>query len=133
MEDCIFCKIIEKKMPANIVYEDEKYISFLTLEPINPGHLLIVPKDHSSYVFDIEEPIYSELFVLSKKIAKALKDVTDAKRIGLAIEGFGVDHTHIHLVPVNSGNELDPNRGKPAAESELEDMANEIIEALKKQ
>jgi len=105
-EDCIFCKIIRGEVPSFKVWEDENFLAFLSIEPINPGHTLVIPKKHIDYVFDLKEPLYSQMFKVAKKISKNLKKVMKAKRIGIAVEGFSVPHVHIHLVPINNENEL---------------------------
>ncbi len=109
---CIFCDIINNKVESLKVWDDKNFILLLDANPINPGHLLLIPKKHAPDVFNLPELQYVELFTLAKKVTKILKSISGAKRIGLAIEGFGVPHAHIHLVPVNRGNELNPLRAK---------------------
>lgn len=128
--NCIFCKIINKEVSTNLIWENESFITFLDINPINPGHVLIVPKTHIGYVFDLAEPLYSDFFRAAKLLSAPLKKATDAKRIGVAIEGFGVDHLHLHLVPVNSCNELDPNRTCRALDEDLSAMAQKIRSCL---
>jgi histidine triad (HIT) family protein len=108
MEGCIFCKITKKQIPAYIVFENKDFLAFLDLNPISKGHTLLIPKKHIGYVFEAKEPLYSNIFKTIKKLAAPLQKMTKAKRIGLAIEGFGVGHVHVHLVPVNKGNDLNP-------------------------
>lgn len=86
-----------------------------------------MPKSHFEDVYDMPDQQFSELFLSAKKIAKALKAAISAKRIGLAIEGLGVSHVHIHLVPVNSGNELNPERAKNVSETELRQMYEKLL------
>ncbi len=126
MADCVFCKISSKDIGAHTIWEDDKFIAFLDVNPVNPGHVLIIPREHISYIFDLEEPGYTEIFQVAKKLSLPLKNATEAKRIGLAIEGFGVDHLHLHLVPVNTGGELNPERAQIADDSDLVRMANTI-------
>lgn len=126
METCVFCKIVNNELPSYKVWEDQNFLAFLDINPISAGHLLIIPKKHVSYIFDLEDPEYSEIFRQAKFLAKPLQQAVKAKRIGLAIEGFGVDHIHVHLVPVNKVNELDPNRAKTMASQDLERIAQEI-------
>lgn len=122
MENCIFCKIIKGEIESYKVFENENFIAFLDINPINPGHLDIVPKQHHGYIFDLPDDLYREIFEIAKKLSLPLQEVTKAKRIGMAVEGFGVDHVHLHLVPINKGNELDPNRAKQATSEELGKM-----------
>ncbi len=130
MNDCIFCKIVAKEIPKDFLYEDEHSVAFLDMKPINPGHTLIVPKEHVDHFFDIPQPLYGHVFEAAKKIAPILKAVMGTARTGLAIEGFGVAHTHLHLVPINHGNELNPERAKPATPEELKEIGEKIKKAL---
>lgn len=126
MEDCIFCKFIKGEIKVAKIYEDDNFFAFLDIRPINPGHTLLVPKKHIDYIFDLEEPLYSEAFKVAKKLSKPIQNVVKSRRIGIAIEGFGVPHVHIHIVPLNRGNELDPNRAKETDPEELEKLAEKI-------
>jgi len=126
MEDCLFCKIIKGEILSYKIWEDENFFAFLDINPINPGHIILVSKSHLNYIFDLEEPLYSEIFKTAKKLSEPLKKATGAKRIALAIEGFVIPHIHIHLVPVNKVNDLDPNRAKKASPGQLSNMADKI-------
>ena len=132
MDGCIFCKFIKGEIKTAKIYEDEKFFAFLDIRPINPGHTLLIPKEHIDYIFDINEPLYSELFQTAKKLAKPIQNAVGSKRIGVSIEGFGVAHAHIHLVPINKGFELDPNRAKNSSPEELNEMAEKIKLEIKK-
>ncbi|MCX6792725.1 MAG: HIT family protein [Candidatus Falkowbacteria bacterium] len=126
----IFTKIINREVPAHIVWENETHIAFLNIKPINPGHLLVVPKKETGYIFDMSDEDYKEVLMIAKWLAKPLQIATNAKRIGLSVEGFGVDHVHVHLIPINEMNEMDPNREKGASEEELAEMAEKIIKEI---
>jgi len=126
MENCIFCKIIKGDIPCVKIWEDEKYLAFLDLRQINPGHTLVIPKKHTDYLFDLEDSEYCELLLKGKEIAKKLKIKLNPKRVGLAVEGFGVPHVHLHLVPINNGNELSPERATNPPIEELEKIAKII-------
>lgn len=125
MDDCVFCKIIKGEIEAVKIWEDDKFFAFLDIKPVNPGHALLLPKKHVDYIFDVEEPLYSEIFQIAKKLAKPIKNAMAVKRIGIIVEGFGVPHAHIHLVPINFG-EIDPQRAKDATAEELSDIAEKI-------
>ncbi len=116
---CIFCKIIKSREQEFKVWEDKDFFLKLDINPINPGHLLLIPKKHILDVFNMPDSLYIKLFALIKKVVPILKTLSKAKRIGLAIEGFGVNHAHVHLVPVNKGNELNPLKAKKANPKEL--------------
>jgi histidine triad (HIT) family protein len=123
---CLFCDIINNKKAALKVWENDRFLVILDIRPINPGHLLLIPKEHFGDVYEIPEPLFSELFQTVKKVAAPLKEAVSAVRIGLAVEGFGVPHVHLHLVPVNNGNELNPERAKRVSEVELQEMHSKI-------
>jgi histidine triad (HIT) family protein len=131
MNGCIFCKIVKGEKPCYKVFEDEKFLAFLDINPIAPGHLVIIPKRHESYVFSLDNVLYGELFLTAKKLAGPLQKITQSKRVGLAIEGFGVDHIHLHLVPINKGNDLDPHRAKPGNPDELAKLADLVKQEIK--
>ncbi|MBU0959689.1 MAG: HIT family protein [Nanoarchaeota archaeon] len=126
MKNCIFCKIVKGEIPAVKIWEDEKYYVFLDENPINPGHTLVVPKKHTDYVFDLTDDEYSELMLTAKKISKKIKYKMKPKKVGMVIEGFGVPHIHVHLIPINHGNELNPENAKPAKKEELEDVGKRL-------
>ncbi len=127
MENCIFCKIIKGEIPCVKIWEDEKYLAFLDANPINPGHTLMLPKKHTDYMFDLEDDEYCELMLNTKKVGIELKSKLKPKKIGVVVEGFGVAHVHVHLVPINKGLELNPLNAKPAKIEELRKLAEKII------
>lgn len=129
--DCIFCKFVKNEVTCAKVWENENFLVFLDIAPINPGHILLIPKNHNEDIFKLEDDLYSEIFKIAKKLSEPLKKITDAKRIGMVIEGFGVDHSHLHLVPLYKGHELNPERAKKASEDELKQMQTKLIEAFK--
>ena len=127
MEDCIFCKIIKGEIPCVKIWEDEKYLAFLDVNPVKPGHTLLIPKKHDAYIFDLEDFEYQELMLKARIISKILKTKLNPPKIGMVIEGFGVDHIHIHLVPIHKSAELDPNMAKPASVEEIQKIADIIL------
>ncbi len=131
MDGCVFCKIIKGEIETVKIYEDDKFFAFLDIRPINPGHTLLLPKKHIDYIFDIEEPLYSEIFQTAKKLAQPIQTAVQSKKIGLAIEGFGVPHVHIHLIPINNLNDVDPHRAKSATAEELFEIAEKIKKEIK--
>ena len=124
--DCIFCKIIRGEIPAVRIYENQKVTAFLDNNPVKPGHVLVVPKKHSDYIFDLDDGEYTELMLESKKVAKILKNRLQPKKVGLVVEGFGVAHVHVHLIPINKGNELNPEKAKHSDIEELNRIAMKI-------
>jgi histidine triad (HIT) family protein len=128
MNDCIFCRIVKGEIPSFKVWEDEDFFAFLDINPISEGHTLLIPKKHINYIFDYEDPDYSKIFERAKLLSRKIKKVTGAKKIGLAIEGISVEHLHLHLVPVNDMNDLDPCKAKPGDKDELAKLAAHLRE-----
>lgn len=126
MGTCIFCQIVRGVEPAHRVWESEDLLAFLTRSPCNPGHTLLIPKTHVDYVFDLEEPLYTNIFRAAKQLSEPIEKATDAKRIGVAIEGFSVSHVHLHLVPLYNVSELDPHRRIEQTQQELAEVAGRI-------
>jgi histidine triad (HIT) family protein len=127
MENCIFCKIVKGDIPCVKIWEDEKYLSFLALNPVNPGHTLVIPKKHTDYIFDLSDSEYCELLQKAKNIAPTLKSKLNPKRVGMVVEGFEIPHVHVHLIPINKMNELNQCRLKPATAEELKKVAEKIL------
>jgi histidine triad (HIT) family protein len=103
MSSSIFTKIIHREIPAEIIWEDEKFIAFLSINPHAPGHTLVVPKVEIDKFYDLDDEIASDLFLRAKFLAKNLEKIYETKRVILSIEGFEVPHVHIHLIPSNEG------------------------------
>lgn len=133
MADCIFCKIIAKEIPAAIVWENDRFLAFLNNRPVNPGHLLIIPKEHIDPVFGMPDALYEELFEAAKALSAPLQNAMDSARVGMVIEGFGVPHAHLHLVPINGPHELDSTREKDASLEERMAVAEKIKKEIKNQ
>lgn len=99
MHDCIFCKIAQKNIPADIVYEDDITIAFLDINPVNPGHTLVIPKEHHEMMGDTPDDTISDLFVKCKKLMRKIKMATNADYMALSVVGLDVPHFHVHLIP----------------------------------
>ncbi len=132
MNDCIFCRIVHDEEPAHKLWADHRFLAFLSIHPVNPGHTLLIPKQHAEYIFDLKEPLYTEIFQVARHLAQAIKAATKAKRVGVAIEGLGVRHLHLHLVPINKAGELDPHRHLKMSAEELFEVAEKIRERIKR-
>ncbi len=126
----IFTKIINREIPAHIVWEDEAHVAFLDHMPTQPGHLLLVPKKEIGSVFDMEDSEYQAIFAKAKFLAKPLQNVTGAERIGLLIAGLEVNHVHIHLIPINNVKDLDFTQKANVTPEEIAEMAEKIKAAL---
>jgi histidine triad (HIT) family protein len=129
MTDCVFCTIVEKNDPHHeIVWQDERHIAFLNRYPTNPGHLLVIPRAHTDYAFDLAPEAYAALLEASRALAAPLKAYTGKKRIALAIDGFHVPHVHVHLVPVEKTGDL--CNASAEADPEALAVAGDALRAL---
>lgn len=116
----LFTKIINRDIPGYIVAENADFIAFLDVFPLVMGHTLVVPKKESDYIFDMDDAELAELMVFSKKVAKALRSVVPCERIGVSVIGLEVPHTHIHLVPIHTVQDI--NFSKPKLSPEKAEM-----------
>ncbi len=117
----IFSRIISREIPGYIVAEDDKYIAFLDINPLVHGHVLVVPKQEVDYVFDLDDELLGGLMVFAKKVAVAINRSVPCKRIGVAVIGLEVPHTHVHLVPLNTMNDI--NFMQPKISPSKEELA----------
>ena len=128
----LFSKIINREIPAYIIAEDEHHIAFLDVYPLVMGHVLCVPKQEVDYIFDLPDESLSALHIFSKKVANAIAKVVECKRIGTAVIGLEVPHAHIHLVPLQSVQDINFSKPKLNPEKvELIAMAEKIQAAYK--
>jgi histidine triad (HIT) family protein len=102
----IFTRIVEGEIPCYKVAESEKFFAFLDINPLAKGHTLVIPKKEGDYIFDIENEDYAEYMLFVKQVALALKKAVPCKRVGVAVLGMEVPHTHVHLVPMNSEGDM---------------------------
>lgn len=123
----LFTKIINREIPAHIVAENDQFIAFLDIMPLAKGHVLVVPKVEVDYIFNHEDEILSDIMVFSKHVARKIEKVIPCKRIGIAVIGLEVPHTHVHLVPLNHVSDINFEREKLSLpKEEMELIANEI-------
>jgi len=102
----IFSRIIKGEIPCHKIAEDERFYAFLDINPLKAGHTLVVPKQETDYIFDLDDEMLSGLIIFSKKIAAAIKTAFPCNRIGIAVIGLEVPHVHIHLVPMDSMEDI---------------------------
>lgn len=107
----IFSKIVAGEIPSYKIAEDDKHYAFLDINPVAPGHTLVIPKKEVSYLFDLSDEEYTALQLFAKKVALAMKKALPCERIGVTVIGLEVPHAHIHLVPITK--ESDMNFSKP--------------------
>jgi len=127
----IFTKIINGEIPCYKIAEDENYFAFLDISPLRAGHTLVVPKQETDYIFDLEDKKLAGLILFSKKIAAAIKAAIPCNRIGVAILGLEVPHAHIHLVPMDSMEDVNfRNPKKKFTPEEFKAIAEKIIKKV---
>lgn len=127
----IFSKIIAGDIPSYKIAENEHFFAFLDIEPLVPGHVLVVPKTEVDKVFDLPDDYLAGILVFAKPIAKAIEKAFDCKRCGISVVGLEVPHAHVHLLPINSSNDLNFTRHKSRATSEeLKAVQEKILAAL---
>lgn len=126
--DCVFCQIVAGQIPSYKIWEDELHMAFLDINPIKEGHTLVIPKKHYMYMFDLEDEIVAELMKASKRVAEVLKVSFNPKtsKVGAIVYGLDVDHTHIHLVPIDQPGDLSFSNKKQASQEELQAAFNKI-------
>lgn len=124
----IFTKIINREIPGYIVAEDEHYIAIHDISPLVMGHVLVIPKHESDYIFDLGDDALSGLILFAKKVSNAVKKTVPCKRVGVAVIGLEVPHVHVHLVPMNNMGDI--NFTKPKLSPSKEALA-EITEKIK--
>lgn len=122
-ENSVFSKIIRREIPAEIIYEDERTIAFLDREPLADGHVLIVSKTELDPVWDLDDENYIAIWATARKIAKRVQEVMKPARVGCVIEGFGVTHAHLHVVPLYDKDVLQLHHGYPVHGSDDERRA----------
>lgn len=128
----IFTKIINGEIPSYKIAEDEKCYAFLDISPLAEGHTLVVPKQEVDYIFDLDDELLSHLHLFVKKVAKAMKEVIECEKIGMAVIGLDVRHTHIHLVPLKEVGDLNFAKSKLELPKErMQEIANLISSNIK--
>jgi histidine triad (HIT) family protein len=127
----IFTKIINGEIPCYKIAEDDNYLAFLDIMPLAEGHVLVIPKKEIDYIFDLSDEQLSGLMLFAKKIAPAIAQACPCRRVGVSVIGLEVPHAHVHLIPLNSMNDINFTREKlkPSAE-ELKATAERICSFL---
>jgi histidine triad (HIT) family protein len=133
MDDCIFCKLISGEFPTNKVYEDEYTFAFLDVHPINPGHILVIPKIHVADFYNLDDTYYQAVMATVKKLSKVVHEKLNPEKVGLIVAGWDVPHAHIHVVPMHDSSDitsksiLEGTRANPTNE-ELAGIAQQLSE-----
>lgn len=123
----IFTRIINREIPAYIMAEDDKHMAILDINPLTFGHVLVFPKQEIDYLFDLEDSVYLQLMTFSKNVASKLIQSVPCKRIGVSVIGLEVPHVHVHLIPMNSINDMIFSRQKLALD---EEKAKALVETF---
>lgn len=127
----IFSKIIKGEIPGFKIAENEKFFAFLDIFPLRQGHTLVVPKTETDNLFDLGEEYLSEILVFAQPIAKAIEKAFPCDRCGITVIGLEVPHAHIHLIPINSANDLNFTQHKSKASDEkLKEAQEKILKHL---
>lgn len=102
----LFSRIAAGEIPSYKVAEDDRHFAFLDINPVHPGHVLAIPKKETDYIFDLDDKEYAALMLFAKRVAKALKAAIPCRKVGVTVIGLDVPHTHVHLVPMDKGDDM---------------------------
>jgi len=127
MENCIICKISKGEIPSDKIYEDKNFTSFLDIQPVSHGHILIVPKKHIIWMQEADDEIISEIFKLSKKLMLAIKKGIGCDYVQLSVSGTDIPHFHIHLIPRYFDDGLSEWPTKKYEEGKSKEVLEKII------
>lgn len=129
--DSIFTKIVQGEIPAHKIAEDDRFLAFLDVYPLQKGHTLVIPKQQVDYIFDLDDTLLADLMVFAKKVAGAIKKAVPCTRIGVTVIGLEVPHAHVHLIPINSMGDMNFSQPKKKfPEAEMAEVAQQIREHL---
>tara|TARA_B100001769_G_scaffold99499_1_gene76878 strand:- start:282 stop:677 length:396 start_codon:yes stop_codon:yes gene_type:complete len=127
----IFTKIIQREIPANILYENEDFISILDISPLTLGHSLVIPKVEIDYFFDLDDKYLNKIMMFSKVVSNALSKSVICKRVGLTVVGLEVPHAHLHLIPFNNEREMSfSNKRLKLSKDEFLELQKKIVNNL---
>lgn len=123
----IFSRIIAGEIPSYKIAEDDRFYAFLDIRPMSKGHTLVVPKQETDYLFDLEDTLLSDMAVFAKKVAKAIEKAIPCKRVGVMVIGLEVPHAHIHLIPIQKEGDMSlANQKLELSAEEFEEIAEKI-------
>ena len=127
----IFTRIVNGEIPSYKVAESDRFYAFLDINPLAQGHTLVIPKNETDYIFDIEDQEYQELFLFAKRVEAAIKKAIPCKRVGVAVLGMEVPHAHIHLVPLQTEGDMDFRKAKLSLTPEtFKEIAEKISQSF---
>jgi histidine triad (HIT) family protein len=123
----IFARIASGEIPSYKIAEDDRFFAFLDINPLAKGHVLVIPKAEIDYIFDMDTEMYKDLWLFAMNVARALKQAVPCIKVGVAVIGLEVPHTHIHLVPLNSMNDINFSQPKLSfPDEEMKQLAKDI-------
>jgi histidine triad (HIT) family protein len=127
----VFSKIVAGEIPCYKIAENDNFLAFLDVNPLVAGHTLVIPKIEQDYIFDLDNQVLESLIVFSKEVAVKLKKAIPCKKIGVSVIGLEVPHAHIHLIPINSIQDMNFSKEKASfSPSELQDLQNQILSVI---
>lgn len=124
----IFSKIAAGEIPSYRIAADDRHYAFLDINPVAPGHVLVIPRKEDDYIFNLSDDDYQALTLFAKRVAKAIEQAIPCKRVGVAVIGLEVPHTHIHLIPINSEADMDFHNKTQLPAEEMTAIAKAISE-----
>lgn len=127
----IFSKIIAGEIPSYKIAEDDRFYAFLDINPVRPGHTLVIPKEEKDYLFDLDDDTLGAMMVFAKRVASAIKSATSCRKVGVAVIGLEVNHAHIHLIPISREGDMDFKKKQTLPEEEMKDLCTRISSAVK--
>ena len=126
----IFTKIINGDIPCHKVAENDKFLAFLDISPLREGHTLVIPKTEIDYIFDINDMLLGEMMVFAKEVSRKIKSSFPCNRVGVTVIGLEVPHAHIHLIPINTLNDMNFAQEKLSpSNEELAQVASTLSKA----
>lgn len=123
----IFSRIASGEIPCYKIAESDKFFAFLDINPLTKGHTLVIPRQETDYIFDLEDSLLGEMMIFAKQVAKAIQAVVDCQRVGVAVIGLEVPHAHIHLIPIQQEGDLNfSNKKLQLSAEEMASIASQI-------
>lgn len=127
----IFSMIAAGEIPSYKCAEDDRFYAFLDINPVAKGHTLVIPREETDYIFDLDDKTLADLHVFAKKVARAIKEVLPCQKVGVAVLGLEVAHAHIHLIPLKSEGDMDFRKEKlQLPKEEMQSIADQIYAAF---
>lgn len=128
----LFTRIINGELPGRFVWKDDEVVAFMTIQPLRPGHVLVVPREEIEHWIDLPAPLRNHLFAVAQEIGHAIDDAFKPAKVGMALVGLEVPHVHVHLAPIHAISDMSfANVDTNATPEELEEAAEKIRVALR--